>query len=239
MTVDFRSSPPILPPITIFNNSVSAVETFRFLGTSISQDLKWTPNIDSIFKKAQQSTYFLRQLRKFNLPQELLIQFYTAIVQSVLCTSIVDWPPSRTETDWNGQSGWQKKSLVLNCPPSRTYTHPESGNGQEISLQTHLTLDTICLNFSPPAGATEHYTPKQPDTRTVSSPRPSQWWTLDQSASASNPLTPWLHPPTDFYIQTKLHYKSTLKVTYCTLTIIYIYNIPELWTLDTLLTSLL
>ena len=61
---------------------MSPVETFRFLGTSISQKLKCAPNIDSIIKKVQQRMYFLHQLRKFNLPHELLIQFYTATVQS-------------------------------------------------------------------------------------------------------------------------------------------------------------
>ncbi|KAJ8354820.1 hypothetical protein SKAU_G00223870, partial [Synaphobranchus kaupii] len=88
MTVDFRRSPPTLPPLTILNSTVTAVETFRFLGSTISQDLKWTSNIVTLIKKAQQRLYFLRQLRKFNLPQELLIQFYSAIIQSVLCTSI-------------------------------------------------------------------------------------------------------------------------------------------------------
>ncbi|KAI3353828.1 hypothetical protein L3Q82_005043 [Scortum barcoo] len=74
-------------PLSILNNRVSAVETFRFLGSTISQDLKWESNIDAIRKEAQQRMYFLHQVRKFNLPQELLIQFYTAIIQSVLCTS--------------------------------------------------------------------------------------------------------------------------------------------------------
>ena len=58
MTVDTLRK----PPITILNNPVSAVETFRFLGSTISQDLKWAPNIDSIVKKAQHRMYFLRQL---------------------------------------------------------------------------------------------------------------------------------------------------------------------------------
>ncbi len=88
MIVDFRRNPPALHPLVIMNSTVTAVESFRFLGTTISQDLKWNNHIDSIVKKAQQRLYFLRQLRKFNLPQELLIQFYSAIIESVLCTSI-------------------------------------------------------------------------------------------------------------------------------------------------------
>ena len=96
-----QEQPPTLPLITILNNSVSAVETFRFLGSTISQDLKWAPNIDSIVKKAQQRMYFLHQLKKFNLPLELLIQLYTAIVQSVLCTPIIVWFGSTTKQDRN------------------------------------------------------------------------------------------------------------------------------------------
>ncbi len=84
MIVDFRRNPPALPPLTITDSTVAAVESFRFLGTTISQDLKWDNHIDSIGKKAQQRLYFLRQLRKFNLPQELLKQFYSAIIESVL-----------------------------------------------------------------------------------------------------------------------------------------------------------
>ncbi len=63
MIVDFRRNPPALPPLTIMNSTVTAVESFRFLGTTISQDLKWDTHIDSIVKKGQQRMYFLRQLK--------------------------------------------------------------------------------------------------------------------------------------------------------------------------------
>jgi len=36
MIVDFRRSLPALPPLTIMDSTVAAVETFRFLGTTIS-----------------------------------------------------------------------------------------------------------------------------------------------------------------------------------------------------------
>ncbi len=99
MIVDFRRNPPALPPLTIMNSTVTAVESFRFLGTTISQVLKWDNHVDSIVKKAQQRLYFLCQLRKFNLPQELLKQFYSAIIESVLCSSITVWFGSATKTD--------------------------------------------------------------------------------------------------------------------------------------------
>lgn len=74
-TVDFRRSPP------------SAYSTtWSFLGFTMSQDLKWMFNTESVFKKTQQRMYFLSQFRKFNLPQELLVKFYSAIIQSGLCS---------------------------------------------------------------------------------------------------------------------------------------------------------
>ncbi|KAK3558997.1 hypothetical protein QTP86_000112 [Hemibagrus guttatus] len=99
MIVDFRRNTPAFPPLTIMNSTVPTVASFRFLGTTISQDLKWDTHIDATIKKAQQRLYFLRQLRRFNLPQELLIHFYSAVIESVLCTSITVWFGSATKSD--------------------------------------------------------------------------------------------------------------------------------------------
>ncbi|KAK3523642.1 hypothetical protein QTP70_005833 [Hemibagrus guttatus] len=99
MIVVFRRNTPAVPPLTIMNSTVPTVESFRFLCTTISQDLKWDTHIDSIIEKAQQRLYFLRQLKKFNLPQELLTQFYSAVIESVLCMSITVWFGSATKSD--------------------------------------------------------------------------------------------------------------------------------------------
>ncbi len=94
-----QEKPPSSPPHTIMNNTVNAVESFRFLGTTISQDLKWDTHIDSIVKKAQQRMYFLCQLKKFNLPQVHMTQFYSAVIESVLCSSITVWFGSASKSD--------------------------------------------------------------------------------------------------------------------------------------------
>ncbi len=129
-----QEEPPCSPPLTIMESTVAAVETFRFLGTTISQDLKWDNHTDSIAKKAQQRLYFLRQLRKFNLPQELLKQFYSAIMETVLCSSIIVWfglvqLPKQTSEDYNGQSGLLRGLPVPISPASKKFTPPEWGKG--------------------------------------------------------------------------------------------------------------
>ncbi|KAI4876287.1 hypothetical protein NFI96_002836 [Prochilodus magdalenae] len=86
--VYFYAIHPPLPPLHINKTAVSMVESLKFLDTTISRDLKWEKNTISIIEKAQQRMFFLRQLKKFNLPQTLMIQFYTAIIESILTASI-------------------------------------------------------------------------------------------------------------------------------------------------------
>ncbi|KAM9828287.1 uncharacterized protein ACBT44_021775 isoform 2-T2 [Syngnathus typhle] len=50
---------------------IPSTDTFKFLGSTISRVQKWTGHIDSVRKKGQQRLYFLRQLKKFNLPRGL------------------------------------------------------------------------------------------------------------------------------------------------------------------------
>ncbi|KAK3566698.1 hypothetical protein QTP86_004250 [Hemibagrus guttatus] len=99
MIVDFRKDPAPLPPVILCDSPVTSVESFHFLGTTITQELKWKQNISSLNKKAQQRIYFLRQLKKFLLPVKMLVNFYTAIIESILTSSITVWFTEATARD--------------------------------------------------------------------------------------------------------------------------------------------
>ncbi|KAK7933099.1 hypothetical protein WMY93_003995 [Mugilogobius chulae] len=43
--------------------------------------------------------YFLRQLKKVKLPAQMLVQFYTAIIESILTSSITVWYTGATVRD--------------------------------------------------------------------------------------------------------------------------------------------
>ncbi len=45
-----QEKPPCSPPLTIMNSTVTAVESFRLLGTAISQDPKLDNHIESLVK---------------------------------------------------------------------------------------------------------------------------------------------------------------------------------------------
>ncbi|KAK3542936.1 hypothetical protein QTP70_007285 [Hemibagrus guttatus] len=99
MTVDFRKDPAPRPPVILCDSPVSSAESFCFLGTIITKELKWAQNISYLTKKAQQRMYFLRQLKKFLLPVKMLVNFYTAIIESVLTSSITVWFAAATARD--------------------------------------------------------------------------------------------------------------------------------------------
>ncbi|KAK3542988.1 hypothetical protein QTP70_008682 [Hemibagrus guttatus] len=99
MTVDFRKDPAPRLPVILCDSPVSSAESFCFLGTTITKELKWAQNISYLTKKAQQRMYFLRQLKKFLLPVKMLVNFYTAIIESVLTSSITVWFAAATARD--------------------------------------------------------------------------------------------------------------------------------------------
>ncbi|XP_053709122.1 uncharacterized protein LOC128752198 [Synchiropus splendidus] len=92
MVIDFRRVTAPLSPLMLAGLPIPIVDSFCFLGTTITEDLKWEPTIRSLVRKR---TFFLRQLQKLRLPTKLLVEFYTAIIQSIFTSSITVWTQRR------------------------------------------------------------------------------------------------------------------------------------------------
>ncbi len=220
MIVDFRRNPPALPPLTIMNSTVTAVESFRFLGTTISLDLKWDNHIESIVKKAQQRLYFLRQLRKFNLPQELLKQFYSAIIESVLCTSIAVWFSSATKSDLRRlrRVVWTAERINGTTLPTlqELYLSRVSKRAGKITLDPSHPAHSLFELFRL-VDATELWAPERPDTGNSFFP---------QAIHLMNTLTLNVEHTTLLYIIIHHTYLFTFQIcTYHTCTYIIVYII--------------
>ncbi len=100
----------------------------------------------------------------------VLIQFYSAIIESVLCTSITVWFSSATKSD-------------KNC------NYPEWAKGLAKSLWTPHIQHTPSLNCYRLVDATELWAPEQPDTETVYFPKQSISCTIDIIALLLHYLT--------------------------------------------------
>ena len=120
--VDFRRkkySPPL--PLVIDGRTVEIVKHFKFVGSTISSNLKWElkTHVVNIVKKAKQRLYFLRRLRSFGLTTQVMLNFYRAVNVSVLMFSITVWFGSITRS-----GNAQIKELWKLLPESSAETFP-------------------------------------------------------------------------------------------------------------------
>eukprot|EP00745_Piridium_sociabile_P018011 TRINITY_DN26857_c0_g1_i3.p1 TRINITY_DN26857_c0_g1~~TRINITY_DN26857_c0_g1_i3.p1 ORF type:complete len:180 (-),score=24.86 TRINITY_DN26857_c0_g1_i3:115-654(-) len=97
MIVDFRRKKTPLDPLVIHGQPINRVDYIKFLGTVISRDLSWDNNCTVLLKKAHQRLFFLRQLKKFGLRREILVQFYRSTIESILTFSLCVWYGSATK----------------------------------------------------------------------------------------------------------------------------------------------
>lgn len=91
LMLDFRRNKNKHLPLRFGDQEVKQMSSFKFLGTHISNDLKWSVNTTAAVKKAHQRLYFLRTLRNSNMSPCLLKTFYHCSVESVLTYSILAW----------------------------------------------------------------------------------------------------------------------------------------------------
>ena len=123
--MDYRRKKTAIQPLLIGGVCVERVSDFRFLGANIMEDLTWGVNTTVLVKKAQQRLYFLRVLRKNNIPQKLLVSFYRCSIESILTYCLCVWFKSCTLAQMKRLQGVVKAAQkITGCPlPSLEELH--------------------------------------------------------------------------------------------------------------------
>ena len=67
------------------------VESFKFLGVHINYKLDWSKHTKTVVKRARQSLFPLRKLKRFGMGLEILKRFYTCNIESILTGCITAW----------------------------------------------------------------------------------------------------------------------------------------------------
>jgi len=100
-----------LPPIMLHGTTVSRVSAFKLLGVHASSDLKWMEHVDAITSKAASRLYFLKQLRRVDVPTRDLLHFYTIVVQPVLEYACPVWHSGLTVSQSDPLESVQKRAI--------------------------------------------------------------------------------------------------------------------------------
>ena len=98
--VDFRRNQPSHTPLLISDTAVEVVSSTKFLGVQITDSLTWSSNTASLVKRGQKRLFFLRRMRRAQLPPPILTTFYRATIESILTNCVSVWSGNCSETDW-------------------------------------------------------------------------------------------------------------------------------------------
>ena len=99
MIIDFRRNKSTYEPIIIDETEVERIDVFKFLGIYITNDLTWHFNCTELLKKARQRLYFLRVLSSFKVNKDILVNFYSCIIESIITSNILVWFGRATKRD--------------------------------------------------------------------------------------------------------------------------------------------
>ena len=81
----------LLRPITIGNQFVEQVDSFKYLGTVLDKKLCFSSHVDTVCKKANQRLYLLRKLKCFDVSMPILETVYRSLIESILTFNIIAW----------------------------------------------------------------------------------------------------------------------------------------------------
>ena len=115
MIIDFRWNKSVIEPIIIDNTEVKQIDVFKFLGIHITNDLTWHSNCIELLKKARQRLHFIRVLSSFNVNKDILVNFYSCIIESALTSNILVWYGRATKKDIDLLTTVIKSAVKIVC----------------------------------------------------------------------------------------------------------------------------
>ena len=125
---------------------LEVIDSTRLLGTIITNNLSWDPNISDIVKRSNARMELLRKLDGFGVPKEDMKLIYILFIRSLLEQSAVVWHSSLNQENIDDLERVQKSALKIILKQNyKNYKH----------ALTILELDTLydrreqlCLNFA-------------------------------------------------------------------------------------------
>jgi len=82
--------------LSFSNNIVQQVHSFKLLGVTIDDDLKWSTHVNTICSKASSRLHFLKVLKRCSLSTSDLLYFYISAVRPLLEYACPAWHTSLT-----------------------------------------------------------------------------------------------------------------------------------------------
>ena len=84
LIVDYRKRWTEQAPINIHGAVMERVESFKFLGVHITNELSWSKHTKTVVKRARQNLFPLGRLKRFGKGPQILKRFNSCTNESIL-----------------------------------------------------------------------------------------------------------------------------------------------------------
>ena len=91
MIVDYRKRKTENGSVLIDGAVVEQVESFKFLGVHITNQLTWSTHTKTVVKRTQQKPIPLRRLKTFGMGPQILKELISCTIESILTGCITTW----------------------------------------------------------------------------------------------------------------------------------------------------
>lgn len=75
----------------VINNNEIQVDSYKFLGVTISSILKWWDNTTTIFKKSTPEAFIFKTTKKVVYTKDGMMQFYITAIERILTHTLTVW----------------------------------------------------------------------------------------------------------------------------------------------------
>ena len=82
LVIDFRSGVHHPTPVNINGQHIDILHSYKYLGTTIDDKIRWDNNTMNLYEKGQQRLYFLRKLNPLHIDRNILFVFHDSFVKN-------------------------------------------------------------------------------------------------------------------------------------------------------------
>ncbi len=109
-----NNDPPCL--LTIGDNSIERVNSFKLLGVTVTDTLKWEENVSKICAKAGTRLHFLKLLKRAGMPANELINYYKTVIRPVIEYGSTVWQANITDDQTHRLDAVQRRAeRIIYC----------------------------------------------------------------------------------------------------------------------------
>lgn len=91
MIFDFRKNQNVKQPVVIKESNVEVTDSYKYLGVTIQDNLKWDIHVNNQIKKSNKRMYYVYCLKNIHIDNTILCMFYNSVIMSILSYAISCW----------------------------------------------------------------------------------------------------------------------------------------------------